>query len=98
MAFANGLSLHLHKTNSKTYENSQREDVIKLFLDTPDALLSIHNISNLALKEFSLSPGEWYSPNRIAFCLSKLLNSSDYAEKVCLTSEVKYSDRPLAFA
>lgn len=79
------------------------KSIIEGFLDEDEqsadlAPYSIQKIAKIAFSEFSLKPGDWYTPNRICYVLGILHN-----EKKCLpgTENLKValftSSQPVVF-
>lgn len=104
MAFAEGLRRHLIETNKLPLKKKEDlKHIIQGFFDDDDmsadlAPYSIQKISKIALSEFNLLPGEWYTPIRICYILGLLHN-----EKKCIpgTEDLKVSvfssSRPIVF-
>ncbi|EAR87941.2 peptidase family C54 protein (macronuclear) [Tetrahymena thermophila SB210] len=104
MIFANGLLRHL-KENPQIQNQLKIQNIndillfiIKFFIENKDQPFSIQQIAAVALEEFKLEMGFWYSPNRIAYSLKKLLNNFQTFSEMNIVSEVMYSDRPLYFS
>ncbi|EAR87942.2 peptidase family C54 protein (macronuclear) [Tetrahymena thermophila SB210] len=104
MAFAEGLRRHL--VENKKLVVKKKEDlrvIIEGFLDDDQKCIdfapySIQKISKIALSDFNLLPGEWYTPIRICYILGLLHNER---KAIKGTEDLKVavfsSSRPIVF-